>query len=117
MPVKTSIEEISDKRKKKELAELLAHRAQFSRIKKNAEEEIEACNAALVPMLQSLDIVSILAYDDMGMPKRFVVTQGSNSSINKQKLLLASVHPDIIAQCTTVSKFTTIQVRDIKEAE
>lgn len=106
-----------DEKHRQELAELLAERAKQTRIKKGAEESEKALNEMIAPLLRRLGHTNVMAWDDCGNRKQFLLVQGGNSSINRVMLINEGVDPDTINRCTKVTSFTTIQVRDVKEKE
>ena len=112
---KTAIEEVPAKQRR-ELQQLLAEKARLSRIMRESKEEVDAITGTLIPMLRVLGITNVLADDDQGMPREFVVTRGCSASrINREKLIQKAVDPAIIDECTEPgTEFFTVTVRAIK---
>lgn len=100
-------------KQRKELAELLAERAKWQRIKTEAEDNAANCSILLVPLLQKLGIKNILAPDDTGTDKVFILTHGVNTSIKRELLLVRGVDPDIIEDCTVRTQYDSVQVRKV----
>ncbi len=104
-------------RDRKTLETLLADRAKWRRIGKEADENSKACSELLLPILTRLGIRNILASDDLGTTMQFILVSTNSRHLSRGKLIDAGVDPDIIEECTEVTPYQTIQVRGIKEKE
>lgn len=108
---KHTLDSIKGAKARKEIAELLAEQARWKRIRTEAEENIKLATELLIPKLINLGITNILAPDDQGTDKVFIVTNGTNVSIKRELLLLRNVDPQIIEDCTVRTQYQSLQVR------
>lgn len=117
MPEAKTTIDLVDVKFRKELAELLAERAKQTRIKKEAEESERALNEMIAPLMRKLGHTNVLAWDDCGNRKQFLLARGTNSTINRVMLINENVDPELINRCTKTTTFESVQVRDVKEKE
>ena len=113
-PEKVTINEVVNENTRAELAELLAERAKWVRIAKEAKEMGDSCSEMIKPMLADLGITNILAADDQGCTKQFIMQGGVNATIKRKLLIDAGIDPELIDQCTDHTSYTSIQVRNYK---
>lgn len=112
---KGTLNEIKSAKMRRELTELLAERGRIKREKAALEDDEKALNLAIIPILKKLGYKSVTAPDDQGEVKSFGLVTGTSTSLDKKMLLTKGVPPETIAECTKVTSYETISVRDIRE--
>jgi hypothetical protein len=112
---KKTLNDVKSKRKREELAGLLAEKARWTRQKKEAEDNLEAVTEILAPLMDELQVANITAPDDNGVPKCFILVHGTSSRIDKTELINHSVDPELIALCTKYTDYVSITVRSVRD--